>query len=146
MHLAFFVVRLLRYSKQASPSHDPSSAAKHPLIPSTHRNASLILRVLAPITNALTAKAAMTSLQECMESLGSIGYLSSSSQCLNIARLLRDANVLSIWEGTADIMATNVVKVINGRTGRDVLDVLEEWVMVGKEAENYGGFYRGVAP
>ncbi len=46
----------------------------------------------------------------------------------NFARLFRDANVLSIWEGTTDIMADDMLKVLKGRSGQRVMTVLSDWV------------------
>ena len=46
----------------------------------------------------------------------------------NIARLFRDANVLSIWEGTTDIMASDMLRVLKGKQGAEVLQVLEAWL------------------
>ena len=56
----------------------------------------LLLRVLTPVMKALTAKAAIAGLAECMESMGGPGYLENEDMTFSIARLFRDANVLSI--------------------------------------------------
>lgn len=90
--------------------------------------AELLLRVLTPVAKALTAKAAIAGLAECMESLGGVGYLENEDMMFNIARLFRDANVLSIWEGTTDIMADDMVKVLKRKSGRRVMAILSEWV------------------
>lgn len=66
-----------------------------------------------------------------MESLGGIGYLDSASPldiATNVARLYRDANVLSIWEGTTDVMAGDTVRVLKGPSGGDVAAALQAWV------------------
>ena len=93
--------------------------------------ASLLLRVLTPAFKALTAKAAIAGLAECMESLGGVGYLDSSSPLdigTNIGRLYRDASVLSIWEGTTDVMADDTIRVLKGKGGAEVIATLEIWV------------------
>jgi len=41
---------------------------------------------------------------------------------------VRDANVLSIWEGTTNVMAEDVVRVLTGREGRAVMGAVEGWV------------------
>lgn len=46
----------------------------------------------------------------------------------NIARLYRDANVLSIWEATTDMMAHDVLRVLYGKTSKEVIAVLDAWV------------------
>lgn len=134
MLMTFFVVALLGVSEQASPtscqpSHKPGSSAAH-LVPSGPA-VVLLLRVLTPVLKALTAKAAIAGLAECIESLGGVGYLDSSSPLdigTNIARLYRDANVLSIWEGTTDVMADDTIRVLKGKEGQDVMAALGHWV------------------
>ena len=74
-----------------------------------------------------------------MEALGGVGYCENEeNQEINVARLYRDANVLSIWEGTTDVMATDVVKVVKGREGAKVLQVLDNWIE-GVVGERSGG-------
>jgi hypothetical protein len=93
--------------------------------------AVLLLRVLTPVIKALTAKSAIAGLAGCMESLGGVGYIDSSSPLdigANIARLYRDANVLSIWEGTTDVMADDTIRVLKGNKGAEVIIILERWV------------------
>ena len=133
MLMTFFVVALLGVSEQASPksrqvSQNSDSSAAH-LVPSGPA-VVLLLRVLTPVLKALTAKAAIAGLAECMESLGGVGYLDSSSPLdisTNIARLYRDANVLSIWEGTTDVMADDTIRVLKGKEGLDVMASLGHW-------------------
>ena len=134
MHLTFFTVLLLGVSEQppissSSPSH-PSPAPGTPLskLQPSHSDAKILLRLLTPIIKALTAKASIAGLAECMESLGGVGYLENEDMEFNIARLFRDANVLSIWEGTTDIMATDMLRVLKGKQGAEVLRVLEAWL------------------
>jgi alkylation response protein AidB-like acyl-CoA dehydrogenase len=129
MHLTFFTVLLLGISEQPPASH-PSPAPNAPLsnLQPSHADAKLLLRLLTPIVKALTAKATIAGLAECMESLGGVGYLENEDVEFNIARLFRDANVLSIWEGTTDIMASDMLRVLKGRQGAEVLGVLEAWL------------------
>lgn len=58
---------------------------------------------------------------ECMEALGGVGYLENEDPELNVARLFRDANVLSIWEGTTNVMADDLVRVVKGKEGEKAL-------------------------
>ena len=62
-----------------------------------------------PVFKALTVKACIVGLQEGKESLGGIGYLEINDIRFDIARLFRDASILSIWEGTTDVVAADVV-------------------------------------
>ena len=128
MFLAFFVVALLGVTEQeglataaigaldACVSIEPADAAK-------------LLRLLTPVAKATTAKATIKGLAECMESLGGVGYLENEEMEFNVARLFRDANVLSIWEGTTNIMADDLVRVLKGRDGSAVLGATERWIV-----------------
>jgi alkylation response protein AidB-like acyl-CoA dehydrogenase len=119
MHLTFFTTLLL-----SSPS---PPATQDSLRPSA-KDATLILRLVTPLLKALTAKAAIAGLAECMESLGGVGYM-ENAEPFNIARLFRDANVLSIWEGTTDVLATDVVRVAkHPRAGLATLEAMDRWI------------------
>ena len=86
-------------------------------------------RLLTPALKALTAKASISGLQECIEALGGVGYLDNEeSQHINVSRLYRDANVLSIWEGTTNVLGTDFVKILKGRNGEKTLRALNSWV------------------
>lgn len=87
-------------------------------------DAVALLRLLTPMAKALTARAAIAGLAECMESLGGVGFLENEDPELNLARLFRDANVLSIWEGTTNVLADDMVRVVKGKEGDKVLDSL----------------------
>lgn len=69
----------------------------------TASDAEWLLRVLTPSLKGHCSKTAIAGLQECMESMGGVGYLENDDMQFNIARLYRDANVLPIWEGTTDV-------------------------------------------
>jgi hypothetical protein len=63
-----------------------------------------------------------------MEALGGVGYLENEeSQHINVARLFRDSNVLAIWEGTTNVLATDFIKTIKGRNGEQTLRALAAW-------------------
>ncbi|RPB03075.1 hypothetical protein L873DRAFT_1731992 [Choiromyces venosus 120613-1] len=113
-HLTFFTIHLLSLSESSTTPSLPSPNASSPLhTPSTPHQ---LLRLLTPITKALTAKLAMSTLSECAESLGGVGYC-ENEEPLNIARLLRDAQVLSIWEGTTNVLITDLISSLK-RTSR----------------------------
>ena len=85
--------------------------------------------VLTPCLKAVTARASISGLQECMEALGGVGYLENEeSQHINVARLYRDVNVLSIWEGTTNVLGTDFVKTFNGRNSKPTLKALRSWL------------------
>lgn len=119
MQLGFFCVALLGITERPE-SFEPS------LVKDVGQ-ASALLRLLTPVAKAQCSKTAVHGLQECMESLGGIGYLEDEQE-FNIARLSRDSNVLCIWEGTTDVMASDVVRVMKGRDGGKTQDALCDWV------------------
>ncbi|GMK56138.1 hypothetical protein CspeluHIS016_0211940 [Cutaneotrichosporon spelunceum] len=99
------------------------------IIPRDPAAVSALVRIVTPIAKAYTAKHAVWGAQECMESLGGVGYMENTeNQEMNIARLFRDVNVLAIWEGTTDVLSTDTVKVLRGRSGRTVVETLAEWI------------------
>ncbi|KAF2840891.1 hypothetical protein M501DRAFT_1001953 [Patellaria atrata CBS 101060] len=128
LHLTFFVVALLGLVERPSP---PSSIAQSSvtsrLMPDPH-GAVQILRTITPLTKACTALISISGLQACMESLGGIGYLENLDAELNIARLYRDANVLSIWEGTTNVLADDLIRVLKGRAGEKATGALDSWI------------------
>ncbi|KAH8685692.1 acyl-CoA dehydrogenase [Tricladium varicosporioides] len=129
MLITFFTVYLLGVSEQgASSGTSNHSFASHQLRPQAFEDIGLLLRILTPVIKARTAKTSIAGLQECIEALGGVGYLDNEeSQHINISRLFRDANVLSIWEGTTNILGTDFVKVLKGRNGTKTLAALERW-------------------
>ena len=91
--------------------------------------AEWLLRLLTPALRGHCSKAAISGLQECMESLGGVGYLENDDPQFNIARLWRDSAVLPIWEGTTDMMADDsVIRVLFGKTRQPALAALTSWV------------------
>ncbi|KAI9776502.1 MAG: hypothetical protein M1839_009536 [Geoglossum umbratile] len=131
MQLTFFVVLLLGLDEQQQ-DQQAFKPREHPLsavLPTDPSDIPLLLRLLTPVAKSQTAKAAIAGLSECMESLGGVGYIENNTDPeLNIARLFRDANVLSIWEGTTDVLSVDVVKVLKGREGEKVLRAMEGWL------------------
>ena len=141
--LVFFVVHLLGLAENTTSM---ASTIWQPISPDQTRN---LLRLLTPITKAVTAKASISGLQEAMETLGGVGYLENEeSQSINIARIFRDANVLSIWEGTTDVMATDAVKVLKVRDSEAVLTAASAWIesaISAFEGRDTGKLFGGVA-
>ncbi len=65
-----------------------------------------VLRLLTPVAKLYTAKSAMTITSECVEAFGGAGYIEDTG----IPRLLRDAQVFSIWEGTTNVLSLDVLR------------------------------------
>jgi alkylation response protein AidB-like acyl-CoA dehydrogenase len=64
------------------------------------------LRILTPLAKYLTGRLAVQVASEAMEVLGGNGYIEE----FVMARLLRDAQVLPIWEGTTNILVLDAVR------------------------------------
>jgi alkylation response protein AidB-like acyl-CoA dehydrogenase len=76
-----------------------------------------LLRFLIPVAKLYTAKQAIAVASETLEAFGGAGYVEDSG----IPRLLRDAQVLSIWEGTTNILSLDALRAMERG------DVLPEW-------------------
>ncbi|KAK9467702.1 acyl-CoA dehydrogenase/oxidase C-terminal [Lipomyces arxii] len=75
---------------------------------------TVLLRLLSSIVKAVTAKVCLAGISECMEALGGVGYLENEPE-LNIARLERDAQVLTIWEGTTNVLSDDFVRAVKAK-------------------------------
>lgn len=83
----------------------------------TTESESQLLRLLIPVAKLYTAKQAIAVASEVLEAFGGAGYVEDTG----IPRLLRDAQVLSIWEGTTNILSLDALRA----TERG--DVLAAW-------------------
>jgi alkylation response protein AidB-like acyl-CoA dehydrogenase len=126
MHLVFFVAALLGISEGQDSSSTPAAQAH--IIPKSKQQSEALLRLLTPMVKAQTALRSIKGVRACMENLGGVGYLENEDPILNIARIFRDTCVLSIWEGTTDVMADDVARVLKGKAGPGCLAALEQWV------------------
>lgn len=68
----------------------------------------LLLRALTPIVKLFTARMCMSGVSEVVESFGGAGYIEETG----IPRLLRDAQVFSIWEGTTNVLALDFLRAV----------------------------------
>jgi alkylation response protein AidB-like acyl-CoA dehydrogenase len=69
---------------------------------------SRMLRLLTPLAKLYTAKQGITVASEVLESFGGAGYVEDTG----LPRLLRDAQVLAIWEGTTNVLSLDVLRAI----------------------------------
>jgi acyl-CoA dehydrogenase len=74
-------------------------------------------RTLVPIVKAVTGKLAVPCVSEAMELIGGNGYIEESP----LPRLLRDAQVLPIWEGTTNILVLDALRVARKERGHELL-------------------------
>lgn len=68
--------------------------------------AGALLRLLTPMVKAITGKLAVPLVSEAMELIGGNAYIEESP----LPRMLRDAQVLPIWEGTTNILVLDAVR------------------------------------
>jgi alkylation response protein AidB-like acyl-CoA dehydrogenase len=66
------------------------------------------LRIVAPLAKLTTGKLAVAAAAEHLECFGGAGYIEDTG----IPRLLRDAQVLPIWEGTTNVLALDVQRAV----------------------------------
>jgi hypothetical protein len=69
------------------------------------REQRALLRLLTPLTKLVTGKQAVAVTSEALESFGGAGYVEDTG----LPQLLRDAQVLPIWEGTTNVLALDAL-------------------------------------
>ncbi|QSS56543.1 acyl-CoA dehydrogenase [Histoplasma capsulatum var. duboisii H88] len=129
LHLAHFVASLLGISEGQDSSL--TQATQVSILPTNAEQSSALLRLLTPMGKAQTALRSINGVRACMENLGGVGYLENEDPVFNVARIFRDVCVLSIWEGTTDIMADDLVRVMKSRQGPATLAAVGLWVASG---------------
>lgn len=67
-----------------------------------------LLRILLPVTKLTTGKQAVSVASEGVEAFGGNGYIEST----HVPVLLRDAQVLPIWEGTTNVLALDTLRAV----------------------------------
>lgn len=72
------------------------------------KDESTLLRLLTPVVKLFTAKQAVSVCSEIIESFGGAGYVEDTG----LPRLLRDAHVLAIWEGTTNVLSLDTLRAI----------------------------------
>ena len=68
----------------------------------------LVSRLLTPIGKLTTAKQAVALASEALESFGGAGYVNDTG----LPRLLADAQVLPIWEGTTNVLSLDTLRAL----------------------------------
>jgi len=98
-HLAFLVAELNGLSEAGEIDEDDA----------------LLLRVLTPIMKLTTGKQAVMVASEVLESFGGAGYIEDTG----LPVLLRDSQVLPIWEGTTNVLALDTFRALGTSTTGD---------------------------
>ena len=110
-HLTFFVVELLGRCEAAQASTQQID----------------LLRILTPVTKLTTGRQSVAVLSEVIEAFGGAGYVEDTG----LPVLLRDAQVLPIWEGTTNVLALDTLRGLDGVQGLDVLTRETGYVLQG---------------
>lgn len=93
-HLAFYIAELTGRSETREITKDES----------------LLLRLLTPVMKLTTGKQAVMVASEVLESFGGAGYVEDTG----LPVLLRDSQVLPIWEGTTNVLALDTLRALRG--------------------------------
>jgi hypothetical protein len=91
-HLSFFLVELLGRDEAGEISHEDGE----------------LLRLLTSIAKLTTGRQAVAIASEVLEAHGGAGYLEDTGLPL----LLRDSQVLPIWEGTTNVLALDALRAL----------------------------------
>lgn len=113
-HLAFRVVELLGRIESGEGDDDDRR----------------LLRLLTPVAKLTTAKQCVAGLSEILECFGGAGYVEDTG----IPRLLRDAQVLPIWEGTTNVLSLDLIRAA-GRA-LDLSPLTNEIALLAKDLES----------
>ena len=76
-----------------------------------------LLRLLTPVAKLYTARQAVAVTSETLEAFGGAGYIEDTG----LPRLLRDGQVLSIWEGTTNVLSLDVLRALEAGPALDAL-------------------------
>jgi len=92
---------------------------------------SRLLRLLTPLMKLTTARQAVAVASEVLEAFGGAGYVEDTG----LPVLLRDAQVLSIWEGTTNVLALDALRAL-GRGGEPLRSLQSEAEQCAREARD----------
>ncbi|HEX8271711.1 MAG TPA: acyl-CoA dehydrogenase family protein [Longimicrobiaceae bacterium] len=97
LHLTFRTVELLGAAEAGEASDDELR----------------LLRVLTPLAKLTTARQSVAVASEVVEAFGGAGYVEDTG----IPVLLRDSQVLSIWEGTTNVLSLDALRALESAGG-----------------------------
>lgn len=121
MNLGFFTVAVMSLveNRVTQPS-------EHAHLPQPGREANVVFRTLTATAKAVVSKMSVLGIQECQEAMGGVGYMDEADEPeFNISRILRNASVNSIWEGTTNVLASEMVRFL---LKAENLDIFAAWV------------------
>jgi alkylation response protein AidB-like acyl-CoA dehydrogenase len=97
LHLTFRVVELLGRAEAGELDDDGRA----------------LLRILTPLAKLTTARQSVGVASEVLEAFGGAGYVEDTG----LPTLLRDAQVLTIWEGTTNVLSLDVLRALHDADG-----------------------------
>jgi len=108
LQFAFFTTSLLSFADHGPPADKTASYAP---LPDPGEQTKVVQRALTAAGKAVICKVACISLQECQEAMGGVGYMDEPDEPEhNISRLYRDTAANMTWEGTTNVLASEVVR------------------------------------
>ena len=122
LQLAFFTTSLLSFADNGFPSKTVGYAP----LPESGEQTKVVQRALTATAKAVICKVSCVALQECQEAMGGVGYMDEPDEPeSNISRLYRDTAANMTWEGTTNVLSSEVVRhLLNGKN----LDVFGDWL------------------
>jgi len=120
-HLAFYVAELTGRAEAAATNATVTIV----------EDESLLLRLLTPVMKLTTGKQAVLVLSEVVEAFGGAGYVEDTG----LPQLLRDSQVLPIWEGTTNVLSLDTLRAL----GVAVTQVGMSQGQVGMSQDQVGG-------
>ncbi|WP_138429284.1 acyl-CoA dehydrogenase family protein [Fodinibius saliphilus] len=91
-----------------------------------------LLRILTPMAKWWSAEHAVYAVRECMELMGGNGYIED----FVMPKLLRDVNVLPIWEGSGNIIVLDMLRAARKSEGLSIVfEIIKE---AAKSSKVYG--------
>jgi alkylation response protein AidB-like acyl-CoA dehydrogenase len=95
-------------------------------LPQPGKEADVVFRTLTATAKAVISKMATLGIVECQESMGGVGYMDEADEPeFNISRILRNTSVNSIWEGTTNVLASEMVRFL---LKKDNLNIFRVWL------------------
>jgi acyl-CoA dehydrogenase len=114
-HLAFYVAEMTGRSEAGEIDEEES----------------LLLRLLTPVMKLTTARQAVHVASEALESFGGAGYVEDTGLPL----LLRDSQVLPIWEGTTNVLSLDALRALgsDARAFQVLKTKVSDWVEAARD-------------
>jgi len=106
--------------------HDNSSISDQDL---------LLMRLMTPVAKLYTGKMAVATISEGLECFGGQGYIEDTG----LPGLLRDSQVLPIWEGTSNVMSLDIVRAIRKTKGEVLRAFTARIQQIAKQVEGHTG-------